>query len=165
MAPSVRTWHSSFLKLLFLVLKCCFRNPRSIRSRPKSAIGYNSKFDRQNETGSNSKPDDTNSSANGESGSSATLQESLVLVETPLIGKDGRQYIGAPRPLSQLSSKSLSTPLLLSPELPVRFVGNVSGKGAISKRAASGTDLPLVTGKVPLIPVIPSVQMGASLGR
>ena len=164
MAPSVRTWHSSFLQNCFF-LKCCFRNPRSIRSRPKSAIGYNSKFDRQNETDSNSKPDDTNSSAYGESGSSATLQESLVLVETPLIGKDGRQYIGAPRPLSQLSSKSLSTPLLLSPELPVRFLGNVSGKGAISKRAASGTDLPVVTGKVPLIPVIPSVQIGASLGR
>ena len=92
----------------------------------------------------------------------------MVLVETPLIGKDGRQYIGAPRPLSQLSSKSLSTPLLLSPELPVRFLGNVSGKGAMSKRVSGGADLPVVTGKtaaVPLIPNIPSVQMGASIGR
>ena len=136
------------------------------RSRPKSAIGYNTKFDRHGETDGSSRTIDPN--LNGESGSQPALLESLVLVETPLIGKDGRQYIGAPRPLTQLSSKSMSAPLLLSPELPVRFVGNVNGKAATPKRAIAGADnLPFVAGKIPAISVatIPTIQFGTTAGR
>lgn len=85
------------------------------------------------------------------------------------MGKDGRQYIGAPRPLTQLSSKSMSNPLLLSPELPVRFAGNINGKGANTpKRATAAADnLPVVTGKSPVISIasIPTVPQGAAAGR
>ena len=124
------------------------------------------KSDRQSESDSNSRPVDF--SVSGDSSTQPTMIESLVLVETPLMGKDGRQYIGAPRPLTQLSSKSMATPLLLSPELPVRFAGNVNGKGAISKRAVAGGDiLPVVAGKFSSMSVatIPTAQIGTTAGR
>ena len=126
-------------------------------------------MDRQSEIDGNSRILESNLSGHGDSASQAAFHESLVLVETPLIGKDGRQYIGAPRPLSQLSSKSMSTPLLLSPELPIRFGGNVNGRGAILKKAAASADtLPVVTGKfqAPPVATIPTaVQLGKTAGQ
>ena len=141
--------------------------PSRFRSRPKSAIGFNSKFDKQSEGDGNSRLAASNFSCTVDSGSTA-LSESLVLVETPLIGIDGRQYIGAPRPLSQLSSKAMSNPLLLSPELPIRFAAQVNGKGAITKRPVVSVDnVSVATGKIPAITVatIPTTQFGASAGR
>jgi hypothetical protein len=117
---------------------------------------------------SNSRLSESNLSSGADSGPQPALQESMVLVETPLMGKDGRQYIGAPRPLTQLSSKALSSPLLLSPELPIRFAGHVSGKGAIAKRpVVSADNVSVATGKIPAVSVttIPTIQTGASAGR
>jgi len=126
-------------------------------------------MDKQSEIDGNSRMLDSNLSGYGDSGPQAAFHESLVLVETPLIGKDGRQYIGAPRPLTQLSSKSMSTPLLLSPELPIRFGGNINGRGAIPKKAATSADtLPVVTGKFhagPIATIPTAVQFGKTAGQ
>jgi hypothetical protein len=62
----------------------------------------------------------------------------------------------------------MSSPLLLSPELPIRFAGHVNGKGAIAKRPVVSVDnVSVAMGKIPAISVatIPTPQMGTSTGR
>jgi hypothetical protein len=59
----------------------------------------------------------------------------------------------------------MSAPLMLSPELPIRFSGNLYGRG-VSKKGL-GVELPVVTGKVPgnLVATIPTVHSVTAAGR